>query len=95
MSKLFRDSESLGKEVVSDLNIIAQKWSKMAAAKFFLQILFYLCSLYLNVVLPPLPKVPCKKLFFNFSNLGENKWKEVVSDLNTFVHKGCKIAAAA
>ena len=33
MSNIFRDSESLGKEVVSDLNIFVWEWSKMAAKK--------------------------------------------------------------
>ena len=26
--------------------------------------------------------------------LGEKKWREVISDLKTFAHTGCKIAAA-
>ena len=33
MSNIFRDSESLGKEVVSDWNIFVLKWSKIAAQK--------------------------------------------------------------
>ena len=33
MSNIFRDSESLGKEVVSHLNIFVWKWSKIAAQK--------------------------------------------------------------
>ena len=33
MSKVVRDSESLGKEVVSDLNVFVWNWSKIAAQK--------------------------------------------------------------
>ena len=35
MSKIFKDSESLGKELVSHLNIFLWKWSKIAAQFFF------------------------------------------------------------
>ena len=55
------------------------------------------CSIFLVSVfltpfdglLPPLPGLQCA-IFLDFWNLGEKKWKEVVS--KTFTHKVCKIA---
>ena len=61
--------------------------------KSFLRIFFFICSLHLSFFLPPLPKVQCPNFFYIFGILGENLWKEVVSDLKTFAYKGCKIAA--
>ena len=46
-------------EVVSDLKTFAHKECKIAAAKTVFTDFFYICSLCLNVFLPPLPKVQC------------------------------------
>ena len=66
MSKLFKFLESLGKNN-------EKKWSQILKLlltkgvkspwrkKFFLQI-FFICSLRLNVFLPPLPKVKCPNI---------------------------------
>ena len=50
-------------------------------------------SLRSMIFLPPLPKSNVQT-FQIFRILGEKLWKEVVSDLKTFAHKGCNIAAA-
>ena len=47
-----------------------------------------------NGLLPPLPEVQCAIFFWIFEILGGKEWKEVVSDLKTFSHKGCEIGAA-
>ena len=53
---------------------------------------FFICSFHLNVFLPLLPEVECQT-FLDFRNPWGKQWKEVVSELNTFAHKECKIAA--
>ena len=54
--------------VVSDLKTLAHKGCEIGAAKQVVtDFFFFICSLRLNVFLPPLPKV-------QYSN-----WKEVVS----------------
>ena len=54
------------------------------------------CSLLryrLNIFLPPFPEVGCPT-FLEIWNPWEKCWKEVVSELNIFVRKWCKIAAS-
>ena len=77
--------------MVSDVNIFAQKWSKIGAVeKVFYRLFFFIFSLRLFA---PTSQSPMFKLIRFSESLGKTKWKEVVSDLNTFAHKGCKIAA--
>ena len=60
--------------MVSDLNIFVQKWSKVAPPKKSFK-KNYLCSLHLNVFLPPLPEVQCPN-FLDFPNpWGKNNGK--------------------
>ena len=47
----------------------------------------------LNNLFAPTSWSPMSKLFRFFGILGEKKWNEVVSDLKSFAHKWCKIAA--
>ena len=62
--KCLKIRNSWGKEVVSDLNIFAQKWSKIAAAKKVFTDFSPLFPLHLNVFLPPLHEVQCKVITF-------------------------------
>ena len=50
------------------------------------------CLFRLNVLLPPLPKIQCQKCLEIRNHWGK-VMEDGVSDLKTFVHKGCKIAA--
>ena len=68
------------------------KGVKLPRRKKFLTDIFYICSLRLNVFVPPLPDVQCPN-FLNFQNPWINVMERVVSDLKTFAHKWCKIAA--
>ena len=68
----------------------AHKGCKIAVAKFYG--VFFICAHHFNVFLPPQPEVQCPN-YLGFRVLGEKYWKEVVSDLKTFAHKRCKIAA--
>ena len=69
--------------------------SKTIFKKSFFYDFFSISSLRLNVFFLPLHKVQCLNYFF-FLNifwiLEEQEWKEGVSDLKTFAHKGCNIA---
>ena len=96
MSKLFKFLESLGE---SNGKNWSQIWKlsliecvKLLLPKKFLQIVFFISSLRFNVFLPQLPKVKCPK-FLDFRNLWGEKINEAVSDLKSFAHKRCKIAA--
>ena len=62
-------------QVVSHLTTFAHKGCKIAAAKkvFFTDFFFLICSLRLNVFLPPLPKVQCPN-FLDF----QNPWGKVM-----------------
>ena len=76
MSKIFRDLEFFGKSN-------GQKWSQIWTfllknglesprhQKFFLRIFFFICSLHLNIFLPPLPKVQCPNLINFLNSLGK------------------------
>ena len=44
-------------------------------------------------IFAPTLKIQMSKLFRFLESLREKKWQEVVSDLKTFAHKGCKMAA--
>ena len=65
--------------MVSDVNIFAQKWSKIAAAKKFLTNFFSLCSLRLNALCPHFQS-PMSKLFRFSESLGKTngkKWSQI------------------
>ena len=66
--------------MVSDVNISAQKRSKIAAVKKVYHALFSLCSLNLKVLLPPLPEVQYPN-FLDFPNpwgkTNEKKWSQI------------------
>ena len=53
--------------MVWDLNIFSQKWSEITRRKKFFTHFFPLCSINLNVFLPPLPAVQCPN-FLDFPN---------------------------
>ena len=59
--------------MVSDLKTFAHKGCKIAAAKKVFLTDFFICSLRLNVFLPPLPEVQCP----NFLDL-RNPWGKVM-----------------
>ena len=59
--------------MVSDLNIFAHNWSKIAAAKKVFLRIFFICSLRLNVFFPPVPEVQC----LNFLDI-RNPWGKVM-----------------
>ena len=77
MSKLFRFSESLGKSNGKKWSqiwkLFSHKGCKIAAAKTVFYGFFFICSLRLNVFLPPLPEVQCPK-FLDF----QNPWRKVM-----------------
>ena len=96
MYKLFRFSESLGK---SNWKKVSQIWKLLLIKgvksplqkKFFKFFFFLICSLCLNIFLPPLPKVQCP-IFLDF----RNPWGKVIERgglrFEFFAHKWCKIA---
>ena len=72
MSKIFRDLESLGKLMerigLRCEHFLSQKRFKIEVAKkVFFYGFFPLCSLHLNVLLPPLPEIQCPN-FLDFLN---------------------------
>ena len=77
MFNIFRDSESFGK---SNGKKWSQKWKllllkgiKSPRWNFFCGFFFFICSLRLNVFLPPLPEVQCP----NFLDC-QNPWGKVI-----------------
>ena len=97
MSKLFGFSESLGKRVGKKWSQICRflliKGVKLPWKKSFLRIFLNLFVQFKHLFAPTF-RSPMSKLFWIFGILGEKCWKEVVSDLKIFAHKGCKIAVA-
>ena len=77
--------------MVSDINSFVKNGQKLRHRMNFTDFFFFICSLRLNIVLPLLPEVYCPNVL-DIRNFLGGKWKEAVSDLNTFAHKGCKIA---
>ena len=65
-------------------NFFLIKGCKIAALKKVFLKDFFVCSLCLNIFLPPLFKVQSPN-FLDFGIFEEKDWKEVVSDLTTFV----------
>ena len=92
ISNFFGFLESLGKTVVSDLKTLAHKGCKIARAKKKNYGFFSFIHSILTSFCPHFPKSNFQA-FKIFGILGGEKWKEVVSDLRTFAHKGCKTAA--
>ena len=97
MSKSFRDSESLGekywKDVVSDLIIFAQKWSKTATAKKFFS-RFFLLHLFtpLKRLFAHLSQSPISKLFRFSESLGKTKAKKWSQIWILLLIKGVKLS---
>ena len=86
--------------MVSDLKTVAHIGCQIAVAKkFFTDFFpfsfnFYFCHVFtcLNIILPPLPKVQYPNVLDFWNSWGKVVGK-MVSDLKTFAHKVCKIAA--
>ena len=96
MSKLFRDSESLGKSSERNGLRFEHFCSKIAAAKK----VFYRVKnkwLTFEVLFKHLFALTSRnrmsKIFRDLESLGEYNGKKVVSDVNIFAHKVSKIAA--
>ena len=96
MSNIFRDLESLGK--INGKNwsqmwtFLSQNGLKLQWQKKVFYSFFSLCSPHKNILFSPLSEVQCPN-FLDFLNPCGKLMKEVISDLNTFAHKECKMAA--
>ena len=85
MSNIVRDSESLGKEVVSHLNILVWKWSKIAAQKkvfFFTFFGLLRFSVFFNCLFAPTSRSRMSNIFRD-----SNPWGKVMERSGlTFEH---------
>ena len=79
--------------MVSELNIFAQKWSKIAKAKKVVYGFLFICSLCSNIFWAPLSRSPMSTFSLDFKKPWGKLMERSGLRFKYFVHKGYKITA--